>query len=60
MRTTILGMFGILWGGAIIVSGILERSDAPDPTHALGDLIALAFGGLILVAGARTLLRCLR
>jgi hypothetical protein len=57
VRTTILATVGILWGGAIVASGILDRSDAPDATHAIGDLMAIAFGALILAAGARALVR---
>jgi hypothetical protein len=60
VRATILGTFGILWGGAIIASGILDRAEAPDATHAAGDLIALAFGAFILAAGARALIRRFR
>ena len=44
MRTTILGAVGVLWGGAIVVSGILDRTDSPDAAHVIGDLMALAFG----------------
>lgn len=57
MRTTILGAFGILWGGAIVVSGILDRTDSPDTAHVIGDLMALAFGALLLAAGTRALVR---
>jgi hypothetical protein len=57
VRTTILATVGILWGGSIVASGILDRSDAPDATHAIGDLMAIAFGALILAAGARALVR---
>ena len=60
MRATILGTFGVLWGGAISASGILDRAEAPDATPAAGDLIALAFGAFIRAAGARVLLRRLR
>jgi hypothetical protein len=57
VRTTILGTLGVLWGGAIIASGILDRSSAPDATHVIGELMAMAFGALILAAGARALAR---
>jgi hypothetical protein len=53
----ILGTVGILWGGAIVASGILDRSEAPDAAHAIGDLMAVAFGALILAAGVRALVR---
>lgn len=57
VRTTILGAVGILWGGAIVVSGILDRTDSPDAAHVIGDLMALAFGALLLAAGTRALVR---
>lgn len=57
VRVTILGFVGVLWGGAIIASGILDRTQAPDASQAIGDLIALTFGALILALGARTLVR---
>jgi hypothetical protein len=60
MRATILGTVGILWGGAIIVSGILDRTESPDAAHVIGDLMAIAFGALLLAAGARALVRRFR
>ena len=57
MRATILGTVGVLWGGAIIASGIFDRTETPDTAHAIGDLMALAFGAFILAAGARALVR---
>ena len=57
MRATILATFGVLWGGAIIASGILDRGDTPDVAHVVGELMAMAFGGLILAAGALALVR---
>jgi len=57
VRATILGTVGVLWGGAIIASGLLDRTESPDAAHAIGELMALAFGALILAAGARALVR---
>jgi hypothetical protein len=57
VRATILGMIGVLWGGAIVASGILDRSETPDAAHVIGDLMAIAFGALLLAAGARALVR---
>jgi hypothetical protein len=57
VRATILGVVGILWGGAIVASGILDPSESPDTAHVIGELMALAFGALLLAAGARTLVR---
>jgi hypothetical protein len=57
VRATLLGVFGLIWGGAIVASGLLDRSASPDPATALGELIALGVGALLLAAGARALLR---
>lgn len=57
MRATILGLVGVLWGGAIIASGLLDRTQAPDTPHVIGDLMALAFGALLLALGTRSLVR---
>jgi hypothetical protein len=60
VRTTILGMIGVLWGGAIVASGILDRSETPDAAHVIGDLMAIAFGALLLAAGAGALVKRFR
>jgi hypothetical protein len=57
VRATILGSVGVLWGGAIIASGILDRTESPDAAHVIGELMALAFGALLVAAGARALVR---
>jgi hypothetical protein len=57
VRATILGTVGVLWGGAIVASGILDRTQSPDASHVIGDLMALAIGALIFAAGARALVR---
>jgi hypothetical protein len=57
VRATILGSVGVLWGGAIVASGLLDRTESPDATHVLGEAMALAFGALLFAAGARALVR---
>ena len=57
VRATILGSVGVLWGGAIVASGLLDRTASPDAATAIGELMALAVGALLLAAGARTLVR---
>jgi hypothetical protein len=57
VRATLLGSVGVLWGGAIVASGILDRTASPDAAHVIGDLMALAFGALLFAAGARALAR---
>jgi hypothetical protein len=56
----ILGSVGVLWGGAIVASGLLDRTASPDASTAIGELMALAVGGLLLAAGARALVRRFR
>ena len=53
----ILGSVGVLWGGAIVASGLLDRTASPDAATAIGELMALAVGALLLAAGARALVR---
>ena len=57
MRATILGSVGVLWGGAIVASGLLDRTASPDTATAVGELMALALGALLLAAGARALVK---
>jgi hypothetical protein len=57
VRATILGSIGVLWGGAIVASGLLDRTTSPDAATTIGELMALAVGALLLAVGARTLVR---
>jgi hypothetical protein len=60
VRATILGLVGVLWGGAIIVSALMDRDVAPDAAHVIGELMAMAFGACLLALGTRTLVRRFR
>ena len=60
MRATILGSVGVLWGGTIVAGGLLDRTASPDAATAIGELMALAVGALLLAAGTRTLVRRFR
>ncbi len=60
MRATILGSIGVLWGGAVVASGLLDRTASPDAATAIGELMALAVGALLLAAGTRTLVKRFR
>jgi hypothetical protein len=55
-----LGTIAILWGGAVLASGLLDPAASPDAATRVGELLALAFGGLLLAAGTRALLRARR
>jgi hypothetical protein len=57
VRATLLGSVGVLWGGAIVASGLLDRTESPDAAHVIGELMALVIGALLFTAGARALVR---
>ena len=57
VRATIFGTVGVLWGGAIIASSLLDRAQQPDAAHVAGELMAMAFGALLVAVGARALVR---
>jgi hypothetical protein len=57
VRATILGVVGVLWGGAIVASGLMHPAPSPDVATRIGDLMALAFGALLVAAGTRALVR---
>jgi hypothetical protein len=57
VRATLLGSVGVLSGGAIVASGLLDRTESPDAAHVIGELMALAIGALLFAAGARALVR---
>lgn len=57
VRATVLGTIGVLWGGAIVASGVLDRTSSPDPATLIGELIALGIGALLLAGGTRALVR---
>ncbi|HSK14766.1 MAG TPA: hypothetical protein VK915_01220 [Gaiellaceae bacterium] len=57
MRATILGALGVVWGGAIITSGILNGHFGAGPSYAAGEALAVAIGALLLAAGTRALVR---
>jgi hypothetical protein len=53
MRQLILGIIGVLWGGGIVVSGIV--SGMSDGAYGAGQAGAFVFGVVFLVAGARAI-----
>ena len=57
VRATIFGTVGVIWGGAIIASSLLDRAQQPDTAHVAGELMAMAFGALLVAVGARALVR---
>ena len=55
MRQLILGIVGVLWGGAILVLGLL--SGVSDGAYGGGQIAGLVFGLLLLVAGGRAVMK---
>jgi hypothetical protein len=56
MRSRIFGAIGVVWGGVILVSGYV-RGLHGNGAYAAGQMIGLAFGALLLLVGARYLLK---
>lgn len=55
-RNRILGAIGMIWGGSLLVSGLLQGARG-DSAYAQGQGAGLAFGGLMLAAALYYLLR---
>jgi len=51
VRNTILGIIGVLWGGAIVVSGLARGVPAPTSSYGTGAFTAFLFGIALVVAG---------
>lgn len=56
MRNIVLGVIGVLWGGAIVLQGMPEA----DSAYGAGQLAASLFGFAMLGAGAWALQRGIR
>ncbi len=57
MRQRVLGGIGVLWGGGILLSRVLNGPPQGNPDYVAGRNAALVFGALLLVVGAYYLLR---
>jgi hypothetical protein len=55
MRNVVLGLAGIVWGGAVIVYGFVHGIGGS--SYGAGQAAAICLGFLLLFAGARVLLR---
>ncbi len=55
MRQLILGIIGVLWGGAIVISGVV--SGMSDGAYGAGQTTAFLFGIVFLLAGGRAILK---
>ena len=58
MRLTILGWVGVMWGGFVLLNGVVRAmTGAPgDEAFAPGQLVAMGLGLFMLLAGIHTLL----
>ena len=55
MRNKILGTIGVVWGGAVLISAIVQGGPHGSGAYATGQMIGFAIGALMLVAGGYTL-----
>jgi hypothetical protein len=51
MRNRILGAIGVLWGGAVLVSGFLKQGAEGEGAYAAGQMGGLFLGGLLFCVG---------
>ncbi|MFM7976611.1 MAG: hypothetical protein ACKO8U_16190, partial [Pirellula sp.] len=57
MRNRIFGLIGVLWGGGIIVSGLVRGGSQGAGAYQLGQTAGFVFGGLLFVVGLFYLIR---
>jgi hypothetical protein len=57
MRLKILGWIGIIWGGFVLVNGILRAvtAEAPEATFGSAQVVVIALGAFMVLAGIHTL-----
>jgi hypothetical protein len=60
MKNTILGVVGVLWGGAIIVYSLMNDMSSASGAYESGRVTGLALGVLLLATGGWTLAKRLR
>ena len=51
MRNKIFGAIGVLWGGAVLLNGVLGQPQQGDSAYQAGQTGGLIFGGLMFVVG---------
>lgn len=57
MRNTILAVVAVVWGGAMIVSDLVNGIPSPETSYGAGGLVAFLFGIALFAAGCWTLLK---
>ena len=51
MRNRIFGGIGVVWGGAILLSGLVPKTTEVSASYSSGQLVGYVVGGLMLVVG---------
>jgi hypothetical protein len=59
VRSIILAIIGVFWGGAVLIYGLVTGIDGGG-SYAGGQVAALVVAAVVVVAGSRTLVRHLR
>ena len=57
MRNRIFGAIGALWGGAVLVSGLLKGGAEGSGTYAAGQTGGLVFGAFLFIVGVYFLIK---
>ncbi len=57
MKIKILGWIATIWGGLILINSIVKlcTTGFGDGAYGVGQLVAVVFGGILLIAGIRSL-----
>ncbi len=57
MKNKILGTIEVVWGGALLITGLMKNTSEASGAYASGQTVGLIFGGILLVAGIYTFTR---
>lgn len=57
MRQRILGFICVVWGTAVLVYGLTGHFTPSNGAYRVGEIAALVFAGVMVVVGARALLK---
>ncbi len=56
MKNKLIGFIAVIWGGAIVVKGLLSP-ETGSGAYGVGSLIGFGFGAVLLLVGGRQLWR---
>jgi len=57
MRNRILGLIGVLWGGGVVLSGIMRGIPEGHNAYQAGQIGGLIFGALLFLVGLYYLIK---